>query len=480
MKSDILCNNLFARLSGIKLLIIELPTPRLAKFAFISSNPPSFILWVLLAFFLTGCDRPSLQATPTPTKTPLSISQIDQQNDDGPQSLNDPQTNDTANNSLVENEQSADSEGAVSALSVDTTSTPRGTSTLLIVATRVPTSNNSAEVRSADNSNVQVEPQKEIVLEITDPTPIPGDRAPFTGLPVDDPTILNRRPMIICINNDAAGRAAHYGLSQADLVYEYIVDGFSVTRLSAFYQSQSVDRVGPVRSARLPNVWMATMYDGALACSGGSDPIRYLLTNEAEFPYLDADRDDPNNSRYFSSLGTDYRTRLQTSTAGLEKWLDGTGQTNNWDREGFVFGADPASSNAGQANIIKIRYPGGGNVEWRYDAGVGAYIRYQAGQKQVDPGTGQPVTATNIVAMVATHTETDIVEDSLGTRSVDIQLYGTGDLRLFRDGVVYEGVWHAYADNPPRWLDLNAQVIPLKPGASWVQVIRNFNEISYQ
>ena len=80
--------------------------------------------------------------------------------------------------------------------------------------------------------------------------PDPGNIAPFTGLAVDDPDRLHRRPIFVCVNNDPVGRSAHWGLSQADLIYEYIVDGYTMTRLTAIYQSQEAGRIGPVRSAR--------------------------------------------------------------------------------------------------------------------------------------------------------------------------------------------------------------------------------------
>jgi len=161
------------------------------------------------------------------------------------------------------------------------------------------------------------------------PTPLPANVAPYTGKTVADAALLQERPILICVNNDAVGRSAHYGLSRADLVYEYIVDGFTVTRITALYQSQTADRVGPVRSARMPNIWMTQMYDGVLACSGGSDEVRYLLKNEVGFPYLDADIDDPSNNVYFSSIGSDYRTRLQISTDGVRRWLRATGGGNS-------------------------------------------------------------------------------------------------------------------------------------------------------
>lgn len=325
-------------------------------------------------------------------------------------------------------------------------------------------------------------PTEAVVLLPTDtPTPLPGNIAPFTGLPADDEAWLKRRPVMICVNNDAVGRSAHYGLGLADIVYEYIVDGFTLTRLTAIYQSHSPDRVGPVRSARMPNVWMTYMYDGALACSGGSDEVRYLLKNEVGFPYLDADIDDPSQTRYFQSIGTDYRTRIQTSPAGVRQWLDDQGLTKQWSRPGFEFSQEPPAGATGTANAVQIVYPGGNGVEWRYDAAQGGYVRSQGGQVQTDPSLGgQAIVAENVIILVAEHELTDIVEDSLGTKGVDVKLYGFGDFRIFRDGQVYEGTWRADPENPPRWLGPGEVIVQLKPGQSWIQVVRGLDEVTYQ
>lgn len=312
------------------------------------------------------------------------------------------------------------------------------------------------------------------------PTPQPGNIAPYTGLPVDDPARLKQAPIFICVNNDPAGRSAHWGLSQADLIYEYIVDGFSLTRLTAVYQSQEAERVGPVRSARYPNIWMVQMYGGVLACSGGSDAIRYLLKNEVGFPYLDADIDDPSNNRYFQSLGSDYRTRMQARTAGVRQWLADQGIVIDWNKPGFLFDENPPANAAGPATVVDITYPGGNSVEWRYDPGLGGYLRYQGGEQQFDPATNQPILARNVIVAAAAHEVTDIIEDSLGTKGINIKLHEFGDLRLFRDGNVYEGTWRASQEAPPRWLGPGEVPLPLKPGQSWIQVVQQVPDISYQ
>ena len=378
---------------------------------------------LLLALLLTACTTAAPPPTPTPTKTPLPPTPV------------------------------------ATATAVPPTATPPPATEAAAPVSQV------AERATADR---------------------PANIAPYTGLPVDDPSLLTERPIFICINNDSVGRAAHYGLSLADFVYEYIVDGFTVTRLSAAYQSREASRIGPVRSARLPNLWMTYMYDGVLACSGGSDEVRYLLKNEVGFPYLDADIDDPSNNRYFTNLGTGYQTRLQARTDGVRQWLADNNLEKRWDWPGFLFSETPSDAQASEATTINISYPGGNAVQWRYEAGLGGYARFQGGQQQVDPATGQPIVAQNVVVMAAAHALADgvdgrpyIVEDSLGTLGVTIELQGFGDLRVFRDGRVYEGTWRADLEGPPRLIGPGEAEIPLKPGQSWFQIVRGLGEVSY-
>ncbi len=52
-----------------------------------------------------------------------------------------------------------------------------------------------------------------------------------------------------------------FGLSQADVVYEYLMEGYGITRFSAIYYGQPSSQIGPVRSARLINYYMGALYD---------------------------------------------------------------------------------------------------------------------------------------------------------------------------------------------------------------------------
>ena len=335
-------------------------------------------------------------------------------------------------------------------------------------------------------------------------TPAPGSVAHYTGLPLADPSLLQETPIFVCLNNDIVSRSAHYGLNEADVTYEYIVDGYHLTRITSMFQSIPAKEIGPVRSARWPNIHTTYMFDGLLVCSGGSDGIRYLLKNEVGFPYLDADTEDPESVTYFYSVGDNYRTRLRTSVDRVRRWMIDMaktcevspllpycleifspwleGQKKNprpYERASFSFSDAPEEFWAGEATTIRVPYPENNGVEWRYDAASGQYVRFQSGAAHMDQATGRQISSDNVIVVFAEHELTNIVEDSLGTLSVKIHLYGFGDLRVFRDGKVYEGTWRANDQSPPRWFGPGEQPLTLKPGRTWIQVVRTNDRINY-
>ncbi len=336
-------------------------------------------------------------------------------------------------------------------------------------------------------------------------TPVPANLAPYTGLPLADPSLKNVVPIFVCLNNDTVSRSSHFGLNEADITYEYIVDGFHLTRITSMYQSVPAREIGPVRSARWPNIHTTYMFDGLLVCSGGSDEIRYMLRNEVGFPYLDADIEDEFSTTYFYSVGDNYRTRLRTSVERIRRWVDDKIHTcsvspllpycleifNPWlesqrhnprpqEQASLSFSDIPPDFSAADAATINIPYPDGNGVEWRFDAASGRYLRFQSGAPHIDQATGQQISAENVIVLFAEHELTNIVEDSLGTRSVKIHLYGFGDVRVFRDARVYEGTWRANDQSPPRWFGPGEQPITLKPGRTWIQVVRTNDRISFQ
>ena len=89
-------------------------------------------------------------------------------------------------------------------------------------------------------------------------------------------------------------------------------------------------------------------------------------------------------------------------------------------------------------------------AEWRYDPASQTYARWidTANMPQLDPHVdslnGQALSAANVVVVVANYVTSNIHESDSGDKlyfSYDIELYGSGPAKLFRDGQMYELTW---------------------------------------
>ena len=82
---------------------------------------------------------------------------------------------------------------------------------------------------------------------------------PFTGLEVVNIESLNRRPVAVKVQLFPRGQRPPWGISMADIVYDYYQNN-GVTRLTAIFYGNDAEQVGPIRSARLFDVNIIKMY----------------------------------------------------------------------------------------------------------------------------------------------------------------------------------------------------------------------------
>jgi hypothetical protein len=300
--------------------------------------------------------------------------------------------------------------------------------------------------------------------------PRPENENPLTGLSVDDPAVLQRRPLHVRIGNDPGARP-QVGLSDADLVYEEIVEWW-VTRYTAVYLSKTPETVGPIRSARLINTQLTQQYGAALVNSGGSDGVRWELS---QLPIVNLDEyfwPKP----YFYRENQGWQTRLAMNTVAARELMKQEGMEATVPLRGFTFsdvpmGGDPATT-------ILIPYPKQtSRVEWRYDADSGRYLRWVSDEPLVDFANNLQISAANVIIYYAQHLPTDIVEDSNGATSIRIIVNGEGRAQIFRDGVVTEGLWRTDGTQTPDFVFPNGERIPLKRGNSWIEVVPTDYEV---
>ncbi|MEM4724497.1 MAG: DUF3048 domain-containing protein [Candidatus Hadarchaeum sp.] len=317
------------------------------------------------------------------------------------------------------------------------------------------------------------------------PTPTPTVNPyfnPLTGEMVQDPAVLQRRPLLVRIGNDPEVRPQS-GLSEADLVYEEAMDGWTMTRLTAIIWSKDPKEIKPIRSARLFTIDLGYMFDGALVHSGANDQVRWLISQSTL-----TDLDEYFHPQPYYWLKPEgkwakypWMGRVATSAQRVRDYLAKTGKEKAVRPAGFTFSAAGDPPPQGEPAVyILIPYPRRALVEYRYDADAHVYKRFVQGEPHTDALNGQQLSAANVIVHYAKYEETD-VKDVNGAPTFNIVFSGEGRAQIFRDGVMIEAKWvksgtldfckYVYPDGTP---------VPLRPGQTWVEVVPTDYQIVYK
>lgn len=295
----------------------------------------------------------------------------------------------------------------------------------------------------------------------------PANINPLTGLPVDDPAKLQRRPLMVRIGNDIKARTSQAGLNSADVVYEEITEWW-VTRFTAIFLSETPKTVAPIRSARLINIQLVPQYQGALAHSGGSDPVRWEIS---QAPIINLD-EFYNALPYYYRPNEGWQTRLALDTVAARDYMVAQNVEAPVSLHGFSFSKTIEKGESGE-NIF-IPYPRATSfTQWRYDPATDKYLRWAADQPLWDAnGLGQ-VAASNVIIYFAEHQNTDIL-DSNGAVTLRIIVNGRGPALFFRDGKLNKGYWQTDGTRTPYFGYEDGSPYLLKPGNTWIEVVPTY------
>lgn len=291
----------------------------------------------------------------------------------------------------------------------------------------------------------------------------------FTGLPTNN----TQRPILIKVSNEAAVRPQS-GLSLADVVIEGYAEG-NILRLNALYQTNLPEKVGSVRSCRLIDLELPVIFDAGLLCSGTSGGTLQRITKSPA--YLDNRMMMNNNGAFQYANGPLYRTRDARVPHNLfasapkamavlqERGKNGPAAFASWRFDGAAPGGGSS------LNSVTLPYSSG-RVGWSYNASTGLWNRTMLGRPHTDKLTGKQLAFANVVVVYVHHQLSDIREDSLGSRGIEIQLWGEGATKVFRDGKMVDSRWSRPASGSGlNFTDANGQPIPLKPGNTWIELV---------
>lgn len=327
------------------------------------------------------------------------------------------------------------------------------------------------------------------------PTPVAlvdterADVNPLTGLEVDDPSKLDRRPLAIKIPNYPTEARPQSGLSLADVVIEHEAEAY-LTRFTAIFLGQDVaPELGPVRSVRLVDAELMPIFRSVLVISGGHMAVKLRATDDKpwaegysriicpEQPFLG----DGGTLRRIPKEGRRYELTLYSDTESLWNLVQDRKISDRQDFGGmWLFSENPPLGGTDAAGVEIIYKPRQAEVSYAYDPETNAYRRFDIGQPLVDALTGEQIAPANVLVLYVNHVNTDIAADTHDPDqtwySVSIQLWGTGAAKLLRDGLLYEGQW--VRENPQQTndrlviVDGAGKQIPFLPGPTWIQLVR--------
>lgn len=317
--------------------------------------------------------------------------------------------------------------------------------------------------------------------EKTDPLPppepkpepepdVPEGMNPLTGLPME-PEYENLRPIAIMLNNLKAAQP-QLGISRADIVYEVPVEG-GITRMLCLYQSvEDVDILGSVRSARPYFVELALGHDAVYVHAGGSQEAYSNLRSwkvdhmdgvrggeDAKIFWRDPDR--RKNNGYEHSLITSGEKILEYLSKGKLR----TEHESGWNYlQAFKEDGTPAAGET--AEHIKVRFSSYKTGTFDYDAATGKYLVGQYGKEHIDGGTGDQVSATNVLVL---KTSTAVLDDVGRLR---VQTTGEGEGLFFCGGMTIPIQWSRKdRDSAFSYTLKDGSSLPLGQGNSYVCII---------
>lgn len=257
----------------------------------------------------------------------------------------------------------------------------------------------------------------------------------------------NHRPLAVMIDNHELARPQQFGLQKADLIYEAVAEG-GITRFLAVFHGQDVEKLGPVRSARVYYIDWALQFPAYYAHVGGAETEGSPANI---YDYIAAKNVLTLNQFYLGSrtytyggdvlLGSlilshlDYTSTQKLWEAG-EYLYPGTNTLPNFATWKFKAEAPYVERPAAQEIPFDFWVPSAYAGRWVYDNTDNVYRRYQSGRAHIDQATGKQLAARNVIlSYMNEYAAGD------GTAHRLYKTIGQGDALIFRDGKEIPATW---------------------------------------
>ncbi len=346
------------------------------------------------------------------------------------------------------------------------------------------------EFASAEDNSVTIQGSLDPttpVLTYPETSPATDGINPYTGLPSSNNSIT---PIVMVLDN-AEDAYPHWGVSQADIIFQIPNAGSGVTKLLALFGENYPDQAGPVRSGRASMLPVAMSFDAAFAFAGppagvsGSDNVdllglltkwgmvksnrAYNLLNSTAFDErrhdLGAGAGSHNLSCHISAIHENL----------IEKDVD-------FYINSFIFADEPREDGETAVNIRILHRgedPGAGSnsasrAVFNYDKTTGQYSRTNSSGLYTDRDTGENVTFANVIVL-----RVQFGWDR-GHVYLKKHMVGSGSAEIFQSGRYVRGAWvRTETDGRLILTDADGSELKLQRGRSFIVITNDVTDVIY-
>lgn len=281
----------------------------------------------------------------------------------------------------------------------------------------------------------------------------------------------NMYPVGVMIENLASIRP-QAGLVKANVVYEALVEGGITRFLAVFTLTESIEKIGPVRSARPYYIDWVKELNAMYSHVGGSPQAMSDIQTKGVIN-LDQFYDPTNYWR--EKLNRPIEHNMFTSGRLLTLGLVGKNSLIEGDFEPWVFKDDaPLNERLDMASPITIDFSSPSyQVVYQYDRATNTYNRFQADQPHVDMDTNEQINPKNVLVQ---YVRTGLAD----AQRLTMETVGEGSAVLFRDGQSIEGTWSKDSVNDRTlFVDASGQPMEFTAGQIWIEVVPDDRTVTY-
>lgn len=291
-------------------------------------------------------------------------------------------------------------------------------------------------------------------------------------------------PIMVVLDN-AEAAYPHWGVSQADIIFQVPNAGKGATKLLALFADFYPAQAGGVRSARATMLPLAVAWNAALAYAG--PPVtkgKYVDINALLKKWK------MNGKKAYNLLGNQYQERTEWVEAPhnlaclvgvLHKNL--VSKKVKFTERPFLFTDEPLSRGEDASAIVINQYgdvkKGSGNhasySEFVFDPDTNAYHRYNHSGEYADRDTDEAVTFSNVIVL---RTELGWQDGYIYLRK---HLVGKGTAEIFQSGKYIQGAWVRKKDTSRLvFTDETGKELKMQRGRSFIIVTNDVTEVAYE